>query len=93
LITLDLKTNYLKGTIPTEISSMTALRLLRLAENKLTGRIPALPKPLVKSEDCELSYNDKAENNAFEPIGQNSDQCAACVICTNTPTACCADYC
>jgi hypothetical protein len=54
---LDLSSNQLIGSIPTEIESLTSLEWLDLSSNQLSGPIPAAIGSLTSLLDLELSSN------------------------------------
>jgi len=55
---LDLRENGLKGTIPEEISLLTALKEIRLSKNSLTGTIFPFLATLTSLEYLDLSSNE-----------------------------------
>ena len=55
---LDLRNNGLSGTIPEEISLLTALRTIRFAGNGLVGSIPSQISNLPRLEYIDLSSNE-----------------------------------
>lgn len=59
LTQLRIYTNLFEGPIPEDMYSATALQVLRLDENSLTGEISTLIGNLVKLEDFRL--NDQSE--------------------------------
>jgi Leucine-rich repeat (LRR) protein len=62
-VDLDLRQNGLAGSLPDEISMLTALQSLRLAENGLTGTLPS-----TLAELSELQYLDLAANLLEEEV-------------------------
>ena len=57
LINMDLSHNKLIGTIPGELTSLTALRGLNLSDNHLTGNIPAMIGNIRSLESLDFSRN------------------------------------
>ena len=54
---LNLSSNVLRNTMPTELSSLTELRVLDLSRNMLTGRIPTQLEMMVGL--CEYLQVDR----------------------------------
>ncbi|KAI4998795.1 hypothetical protein ZWY2020_054137 [Hordeum vulgare] len=55
---IDLSANQLTGEIPSEIVSLSTLRLLNLSKNHIGGSIPAELGNLVDLESLDLSWNE-----------------------------------
>ena len=55
---LQLRDNGLSGEIPSELGSLTDLRILRLDQNDLRGEIPLEPGKLSNLERLVLFEND-----------------------------------
>ncbi|KAF8411545.1 hypothetical protein HHK36_004099 [Tetracentron sinense] len=55
---LDLSSNSLTGTLPSEIGNMGRLKLLNLAKNNLSGQIPTEMSKLRELEYLDLSSNN-----------------------------------
>ncbi|KAG7342578.1 RHS repeat-associated core domain containing protein [Nitzschia inconspicua] len=53
---IDLSSNGLIGTIPTELSLLSSLQELRLSQNALSGTIPSLALTQLKSFDVEENF-------------------------------------
>ncbi|XP_072952106.1 receptor-like protein EIX2 [Typha angustifolia] len=58
LLSLDLSSNYLSGTIPQEIGGLATLKNLNLSGNRLTGDIPETIGGLQSLESLDLSNNE-----------------------------------
>ncbi|TMW57477.1 hypothetical protein Poli38472_003402 [Pythium oligandrum] len=54
---LDLSSNYLSGSVPSTMSRLVGLRVLRLDRNFLTGLVPATLSSLIQLEYLELQGN------------------------------------
>eukprot|EP00980_Cylindrotheca_fusiformis_P003871 scaffold858_cov123-Cylindrotheca_fusiformis.AAC.47 len=61
-----LDNNGLTGTVPTELSNMSALEFLFLYVNRLTGTIPPLPSTLSLCLLAKSDSTDYVERNCFE---------------------------
>ena len=66
---LDLGSNELSGTIPSEIGNLTLLEELILSHNELSGNIPSEIGNLTLLEELDLSHNELGGSVPLE-IGQ-----------------------
>ncbi|KAL7163017.1 hypothetical protein ACSBR2_039172 [Camellia fascicularis] len=66
---IDLSSNHLSDTIPSEIGTLSALHSLDLSHNVLTGHFPKSFQNLTNLESLDLSYNNLTGNIPWE-IGQ-----------------------
>ena len=57
IVELRLPNNYLRGTIPDEIGTLTKLRVLDLSKNALSGSFPVLLASLTELTDIYLNNN------------------------------------
>ena len=55
---LDFSTNFLRGTVPEEISLLTQLQLLEISDNRLTGYIPLSITTMTKISALLMGFND-----------------------------------
>ncbi|XP_030519054.2 receptor like protein 22-like [Rhodamnia argentea] len=70
LVTLDLSSNSLNGTIPSCLKNIHSLAVLNLGKNKLEGSIPqAYPN------GCALNVIDLAENRLQGPVSRSLANC------------------
>ncbi|XP_027927000.1 receptor-like protein 15 isoform X2 [Vigna unguiculata] len=54
---IDLSSNKLNGSIPSELGNLTRIRAFNLSHNDLIGQIPTTFSNLVKVESLDLSFN------------------------------------
>ncbi|XP_030514841.2 receptor-like protein 6 [Rhodamnia argentea] len=70
LVTLDLSSNSLNGTIPSCLKNIHSLEVLNLGKNKLEGSIPqAYPN------GCALNFIDLAKNRLQGPVSRSLANC------------------
>ncbi|XP_042047313.1 probable inactive receptor kinase At5g58300 [Salvia splendens] len=60
LTTLSLRSNYLNGTLPSDLLSLDSLRYVNLQHNRFSGAIPSFQSPLLNVID--LSFNSLTGN-------------------------------
>ncbi|XP_057804357.1 probable inactive receptor kinase At5g58300 isoform X2 [Salvia miltiorrhiza] len=60
LTTLSLRSNYLNGTLPSDLLSLDSLRYVNLQQNRFTGDIPSFQSPLLNVVD--FSFNSLTGN-------------------------------
>ncbi|KAL1549043.1 putative inactive receptor kinase [Salvia divinorum] len=60
LATLSLRSNYLNGTLPSDLLSLDSLRYVNLQHNRFSGAIPSFQSPLLNVID--LSFNSLTGN-------------------------------
>uniref|UniRef100_A0ACD5VB49 Uncharacterized protein n=1 Tax=Avena sativa TaxID=4498 RepID=A0ACD5VB49_AVESA len=58
MVNLDLSYNSLTGDIPTEVSTLVALKSLNLSWNNFNGKFPVNIGALIQVESLDLSHND-----------------------------------
>ncbi|XP_034686660.1 receptor-like protein EIX2 [Vitis riparia] len=65
---IDLSSNGLSGSIPTEISSLYGLEFLNLSCNNLMGSIPVKMGRMKALESLDLSRNHLSEDEDFQGV-------------------------
>ncbi|KAG2705711.1 hypothetical protein I3760_05G069100 [Carya illinoinensis] len=69
---IDLSSNQLTGSIPSEIGELSQLRFLNLSNNSLTGSIPISSRNLRSMESLDLSHNKLRGRIPSELVGLTS---------------------
>jgi Leucine-rich repeat (LRR) protein len=69
---IDMSSNQLTGSIPSEIGELSQLRSLNLSNNFLTGPIPSSFQNLKNVESLDLSHNKLSGGIPYELVGLTS---------------------
>ncbi|KAG6653324.1 hypothetical protein CIPAW_05G068300 [Carya illinoinensis] len=72
MITIDLSSNQLIGSIPSELRELSQLRFLNLLNNSLRGSIPISFQNLRSMESLDLSHNKLSGTIPSELVGLTS---------------------